>query len=247
MIALTARHVKILELIRNPFDPISAKIIGGAGGLMFGLSIAGSIVAHGNLRVPAVVATFTSFSVVGALVGISIIKFAARNSASLSTIIFAIAGADFAGAIGAIMATALAGVTNAVLYTISGKTLDNMFADGLIASIKGVDQIIKDSREAIADMPIRINAVSMERSKTQAKPTQHINDTLHQQTLTQVQPQLQQQDAMNSQKSRKSFAAKLDESRGDVRGLKPKKKSKDSFAKQLEEERELSEDKLINR
>lgn len=245
MVTSLAKYTKIAQLIKKPFDPVTAKIIGGAGGLALGLGLAGSVVAHGNLSLPAVVAVFIGFSIVCTLVGLGIINYAARNSASLSTIIFAMAGADFAGAFGAIAATACVSVTNTVIYAVAGMTIDDMLADGLVASVRGVDQIIKDSQEAIASMPAKTKTTSHSHAQTREVSVSQVSIPAPQQAVVAAQTQVQV--ATKAQKPRKSFVTKLSESREETKSAKPKKKSKDTFAQQLEEAREVAEDKRITR
>lgn len=209
MVKSQTKYSKIAKFIKSPFDPATAKIIGGAGGLLSGLGIAGTVVAHGNLGVPAVIAVFLGFSIVGSLIGLGIIDYAARNSASLSTILFAMAGADFAGAFGAIAATACVSATNAVIYGIAGVTIDDMFADGIVASIKGVDQIIKDGQEAVASMPTKTKAVAPVHAQAREASAPQPSILVSQQVVQQ-QTQLA---AAKTTKPIKTFTKKLEEAR----------------------------------
>lgn len=212
MVTPQTKYSKIAQFLKRPLDPDTAKIIGGMGGLLLGLGIAGGVVAYEHLSVASIAIIFIAFGYAGSMIGIHAIDYAARNSASLSTIIFAILGTDFAGPPGAIAATAFISFTNIALRNLVGMTIDEMFADGLVASINGVDQIVQDSQEAIADLPTKTKVVAHEHAKAKAVAVVTPQMNLPEKSQA-IQQNAQQKQTNVSRKPKKTFTKKLEEER----------------------------------
>lgn len=229
MVTSSTKFNKISQFLKNPLNPEKARIIGFVGGLMTGLGIAGSIIANENLSVPVIAIIFAIFGYAVSKIGIFVMDYASRNSGSISTIIFALMGADFAGPPGAIAATTFIGVTNVILQKTFGMTIDDMFADSLVASIKGIDQIIHDGHEAITSLPAKEKVTARESAIAKVAPslatTQITSSNLPQQ---------------NTQKKTKDTQKKIKAAGAD-------KKPKKTYTKKLEEARGVTQDKNLTR